>query len=99
MRRWRKSDPFKKQINLEARWRHLSKERRRRLLKDIRGLLNDSPSATIIAYKTPQAVDEERDLTTREAAKFNFTVTDSPILHLPGPAEPRQFVFLKKIHR
>lgn len=67
-----------------------------RLLKDIRNLLADGSTARIIAYKTPQAIDDERELTVREAGKYGFEVTPSAPFTLPGGADPRAFVVLSR---
>jgi 16S rRNA (guanine527-N7)-methyltransferase len=67
-----------------------------KLLKDARGLLAASPSAALLSYKTPQAIEEEHDLTAREATKFGFAVSHSPVYTLPGQAGPRQFVLCQR---
>jgi 16S rRNA (guanine527-N7)-methyltransferase len=67
-----------------------------RLLRDIRNLLGERLDARIIAYKTPQAIADERDLTAREASKYDFDVTESPPFTLPGGDEPRAFVILAR---
>ncbi len=68
-----------------------------RLLKDIRKFLADRPEARIIAYKTPQAIEEERELTAREAEKFGFAVTESDPFTLPGGKDARAFVILTPV--
>jgi 16S rRNA (guanine527-N7)-methyltransferase len=65
-----------------------------KVLKDVRGLL--APGGRVIAWKAPPAVADERELTAREADKYNFAVTESPVVDLPDGNEQRQFVIFQR---
>jgi 16S rRNA (guanine527-N7)-methyltransferase len=67
-----------------------------KLLKDARGLLATAPSSALLSYKTPQALAEEQPLTRREAEKFGYDVSLSPVFDLPGQGGPRQFILCRQ---
>jgi len=64
-----------------------------KMLKEVRRLV--SPTGAIVQYKTPESVEAERPETRREAAKFNFTVSETAPFALPDGA-PRAFVVLTR---
>jgi 16S rRNA (guanine527-N7)-methyltransferase len=66
-----------------------------KLLREVRGLLRPAPSAAIVFYKTPDAIEEEADLAKREADKFHFSMRASDVIELPDGAK-RQFLVLKR---
>jgi 16S rRNA (guanine527-N7)-methyltransferase len=67
-----------------------------RMVRECRALLKAEAGVKIVNYKTPAAVEVERNEALREAKKFGFTVRESEIVTLPGDAGERQFVILEK---
>jgi 16S rRNA (guanine527-N7)-methyltransferase len=63
-----------------------------KLIRECRALLRPGAAARIVVYKTPDAVAEERDLATRQAAKFGLAIRESQIIDLPAASGRRQFL-------
>ena len=64
-----------------------------KMLREVRHLV--TPNGAIVQYKTPHAIEAERDETRREAKKRNFTVSQTPPFALPDGAM-RAFVILTR---
>ena len=68
-----------------------------KLVRECRGLLKPEPGAVLVHYKTPQAIEAERPLAEREAAKHGFAVQPSDVFDLPDGGGPRQFLLMRRL--
>jgi len=67
------------------------------LVRECRGLLKQEPGAVLVHYKTPQAIEAERPLAEREAAKHGLAVEASQIFDLPDGGGTRQFLLMRRL--
>jgi 16S rRNA (guanine527-N7)-methyltransferase len=67
------------------------------MLREVRGLLKQTPGARVIHYKTPDSVVAEIELAEREARKYGFRIDLSDVYELPCGAGTRQFMVMVRV--
>jgi 16S rRNA (guanine527-N7)-methyltransferase len=67
-----------------------------KMVRQVRGLLTPEGGSSIIFYKTPESVEDEKPLAVREADKYGFDLDAPAPFSLPADAGQRQFIILRK---
>ena len=64
------------------------------MIRECRQLLRPD-GGTLVVYKTPDAVFQERQVANREASKYKLQLSESPVFVLPNDYGRRQFHLIK----